>query len=103
MGHDVRSIYDENPGLSDDDVLLWAERENRVLVTNDKDFGELVFRDQRSHAGVILLRLGDERPANKKAVLERLFLGYGDGIAGCFVVVTEDTVRITPSSGRAGS
>jgi uncharacterized protein with PIN domain len=36
LGHDVRSVYDENPGLSDDEVLLWAEREERVLITNDK-------------------------------------------------------------------
>ena len=96
LGHDVRSVYDENPGLSDDEVLLWAEREARVLITNDKDFGELVFRDERSHAGVILLRIEDERPANKKAVLGKLLLGHGEDILRSFVVVTDGAVRITP-------
>jgi len=99
LGHDVLSVYDESPGLPDDDVLRWAEREKRVLITNDKDFGELVFRDQKSHSGVVLLRIEDERPANKKAVLEELLRGHGKEIPGSFVVVSEDTVRITRFSG----
>lgn len=103
LGHDTRSVYDENPGLADDEVLRWAEREERVLITNDKDFGELVFRDERSHAGVILLRIEDERSSNKKAVLGRLLLGHGEDISGSFVVVTEGSVRIAPSSGGARS
>ena len=37
LGHDVLSVYDENRGLPDDEVLRWAEREKRVLITNDKD------------------------------------------------------------------
>jgi predicted nuclease of predicted toxin-antitoxin system len=99
LGHDVFSVYDENRGLPDDEVLRWAEREKRVLITNDKDFGELVFRDAKSHAGVVLLRIEDERPANKKAVLEKLLRGHGKDIPGSFVVVSEDTVRITRFSG----
>ena len=99
LGYDVLSVYDENPGLPDDDVLRWAESEKRVLITNDKDFGELVFRDAKSHAGVVLLRIEDERPANKKAVLEKLLRGHGKDIPGSFVVVSEDTVRITRFSG----
>ena len=103
LGHDTRSVYDENPGLADDEVLRWAEREERVLITNDKDFGELVFRDEKSRAGVILLRIEDERPANKKAMLEKLLQGHGEDIPGSFVVVTEDAVRITRFSSGAGS
>jgi len=52
---------------------------------------------------VVLLRIEDERPANKKAVLERLLLGHGKDIPGSFVVATDDAVRITRFSRGAGS
>ena len=78
LGHDVLSVYDENRGLPDDAVLRWAEREKRVLITNDKDFGEKVFRDKHPHHGVIFLRLEDERAASKIATLARLLEGYQD-------------------------
>jgi len=64
-GHDVFSVYDEARGLSDDGVIKIAWDEQRILVTNDKDFGEKVFRDRRPHVGVILMRLEDERSAVK--------------------------------------
>lgn len=53
-GHDVVSIYETSRGMDDDAVLEWAAREGRVLITNDTDFGEHVFRGGRAHAGVIL-------------------------------------------------
>lgn len=53
------SIYDELPRLPDEDILAFAVRDDRIVITNDKDFGELVFRDRRPHRGVILLRLAN--------------------------------------------
>jgi predicted nuclease of predicted toxin-antitoxin system len=73
--HEVFSVYEEARGTADDDVLDKAYRENRILITNDKDFGEKVYREKRSHHGVLLLRLHDERPASKIDVIEKLIDG----------------------------
>jgi predicted nuclease of predicted toxin-antitoxin system len=93
-GHDVFSVYDEAPGLPDDEVIQKAHDEGRVLVTSDKGFGERVYRDGRPHAGVVLLRLNDERAAAKIAAVQRVLDWYVDRIEGRFVVVTESIVRV---------
>ena len=93
QGHDVFSVYDSAPGLDDQDVAAKALAEGRILITNDKDFGEQVYREGRAHRGVILLRLADERSANKIAVLRRFLEQYGDQAQNAFVVVTEKRVR----------
>jgi predicted nuclease of predicted toxin-antitoxin system len=80
--------------LDDDEILQKAVADNRILITNDKDFGEMIFREGKAHRGVILLRLEDERVANKMGVLERLLEQYADQLAGNFVVATKSTVRI---------
>lgn len=93
-GDDVLSIHDEAPGSGDTDVLKMAFSEGRILITNDKDFGEKVFRLRQDHCGVILLRLDDERPANKIDVLARLFETYGERLGGRFVVADGTRVRV---------
>src|SRR5829696_6346199 len=58
-GHDATAIArDYTRSIEDTDVLAIAQREGRIPITNVTDFGELVVRHRRSHAGVILLRLG---------------------------------------------
>lgn len=91
--HDVFSVYEQSRGMDDDDIIYKAFAENWILITNDKDFGEKVYRERRAHKGIILLRLEDELAANKVAVLQRLLAGYADRLADQFVVVTETTVR----------
>lgn len=44
-GHDVYSVFEESRGNNDDDVIKKAFEENRILITNDKDFGEKVYRE----------------------------------------------------------
>ncbi|MCD6455494.1 MAG: DUF5615 family PIN-like protein [Methanophagales archaeon] len=96
--HDVFSVYEQSRGADDDSILQRAYAENRILITNDKDFGELIYRGKKLHRGVILLRLGDERADNKIAVLQRLFDLYADQLTDNFVVVTESTVRFASKS-----
>ena len=91
--HEVFSVYEEARGTADEDVLNKAYSENWVLITNDKDFGEKVFREKRTHHGVVLLRLHDERAASKIAAIEKLINGYKDQLVDAFVVVTEKQVR----------
>jgi predicted nuclease of predicted toxin-antitoxin system len=93
LGHEVFSVYDELRGLNDDSLLQKAFVENWILITNDKDFGEKVFRELRPHKGIILLRLEDERLANKIAVLTQVLDLYSERLSNNFVVVTESQVR----------
>lgn len=65
-GHTVWYVAEMRPGISDDEVLEKAAAEEATVVTNDKDFGELVFRQGRAHHGVVLLRLHG-LDADKKA------------------------------------
>lgn len=86
-------MFDEARGISDDEVLEKAFSENWNLITNDKDFGEMVFRERRKHHGVIFLRLDDERAANKIEVLRKLLENYSERLPEQFVVATETSVR----------
>lgn len=93
QGHEVFSVYDLARGMDDDDVVQKAFDENWIILTNDKDFGEKVYRDRKSHRGVILLRLDDERAASKINVLSHLLRFHADRLPGQFVVATEKSVR----------
>lgn len=92
--YDAISIYDDSPGINDDSVLEKAFTEHRILITSDKDFGEMLFKNKKQHCGVILLRLVDERPSNKIIVLKRVLKNYLDDLFGNFIVVTEKTIRV---------
>lgn len=93
QGHDVCSVYDQARGIDDEAVIAMAASERRILVTNDKDFGDKVYRDQLLHAGVVLLRLSDQSPAAEIAALDRLLAAFPDRLDGSFVVVTHDHIR----------
>lgn len=93
QGHDVVSVYEDARGITDNQIFLKTLKENRILITLDKDFGEKISREQHPHKGVILLRLNDERSQNKMNVLRRLLIQYSDKLKDNFVVVTETTVR----------
>ncbi len=93
QGHDVFSVYEAARGMADDDVLAKAFREGWILITNDKDFGEMVFRQHRPHHGIVFLRLDDERAASKIDAVRRVLATYAEDLPGAFVVVTEQQVR----------
>lgn len=92
-GNNVFSVYNQARGLPDEAILQKAFTEEWILVTNDKDFGEKVYREKRPHHGVIFLRLADERSSNKISVLQKLLNNHAENIADNFVVVTEKNVR----------
>ncbi len=93
LGHEVFSVFDNAAGTSDDDLLAKASDENWILITNDKDFGEMIFRERRPHHGVIFLRLANERSSNKITVLNQVLENYGEKLPGQFLTVTETRIR----------
>lgn len=94
LGHDVVFVRDHGPQMPDDDILMWAVREQRLVVTMDKDFGELVFRSGLVHSGVLLLRLEAARNAEKVAVVNDIFVRFGDQLPGRFAVYQDGRLRI---------
>jgi len=89
-GHDVVFIGDVMPTVSDEEVLLFAEQENRVLISDDKDFGELIFRLKRPTTGVILLRTLTTDPDKRFEMVK----GILDKTEGKFIVVKESGIRV---------
>ena len=95
LGHDVTWVRLDAPGSLDERVLAQASSEERVLVTADKDFGELAFRHRLPAAsGVILLRVRGTAEARTAAVVAAL--GARENWTGQFAVITNDRVRLTP-------
>ena len=95
QSHEVFSVFEEARGMADDNILAKAYSENWILITNDKDFGEMVYREKRPTHGVIFLRLRDERAVSKIDAVEKLLDGHKDQLADTFVVVTETQVRFS--------
>jgi predicted nuclease of predicted toxin-antitoxin system len=93
LGHDVLSALEHDPRASDEVLLALAIREERVLVTEDKDFGELVFVRRLPHPCII--RFVDMRVEEKVVAMRELLEHHVDAIrAGALIVVTRGRVRI---------
>jgi predicted nuclease of predicted toxin-antitoxin system len=96
LGHDVAWVRTDAPGSKDADVLERAVLEQRVLVTLDKDFGELAFRARLpATSGVVLFRIFPPLPASVAAVAVAAFQHQRD-FAGLFVLVEAGRVRERP-------
>lgn len=94
LGHDVLDVRDRDPRMADVDILSWAVAEGRLVVTMDKDFGELTYRSGYPHAGVLLLRLEAARTAEKVRIVKAIFEQYADQLAGRFTVFQDGKLRI---------
>lgn len=92
-GHDVAYVAEGGGSPSDDEVLERARRERRILLTNDKDFGELVFLQGRLAAGVLLLRLEEERARVKARRVAEIVGRLGRRLPGRFTVAGDGRVR----------
>lgn len=98
-GHDVAWIRQDAAGSADDAVFKRAQQEDRVLLTFDKDFGELAFRAARTAAsGIILFRLG---ATNAQDLARRVVAATVSRSEwrGLFAVVTNAAIRIRPLPG----
>ena len=96
LGHDVMSVKESMRGASDVEVLERSRQEERLVVTFDKDFGELAFRFRLpAESGVILFRLSGPDPESDNA---RALAALASRIewAGNFSVVTDDRIRVRP-------
>ena len=94
-GYDVLYVAEMNPSISDDEVLRRANENNALVITADKDFGEMVFHHNRLAAGgVILLRLAGLSPERKATILIKLIEARRSELPDSFSVVSPGRIRI---------
>ena len=93
-GYDVKTVRDIDPTMQDEKIIQLAALEKRMVVTMDKDFGELVYHSFMDHFGVLLLRLEDATGSQKRKVMEFIIDNYSSRIQNCFCVFKNDKFRI---------
>lgn len=92
--HDVVAVAELARGLDDAAVLELAVTQRRLLLTEDKDFGQWVFAEKRASAGVVLLRYSARARREILTGVVQLVNRRGDALAGSFVVMQPGRVRI---------
>jgi len=100
LGHDVLHAAEMLRGAPDDEVIRVARSESRIVLTLDRDFGELVFHQRTPAHGIVLFRVGRQPPAILLSVL-RAFFESGPQLTGYFTVATPGSFRQAPLPGDA--
>lgn len=93
-GHQVWYVAEMDPGIPDEAVLELANQQVALLLTADKDFGELVFRQRRLAPGVILIRLAGLSPALKAELVASVVSSRAAELTGAFSVISPGAIRI---------
>lgn len=93
LNYDVKWMLEEDPFVKDEDILEISFKEKRVLLSNDKDFGELVFKENRNVFSVILLRFPQDDVELKVEVIDNLINRYKEKIEHKFTVISKNKVR----------
>ena len=93
-GHDVMAVAEAAPGAPDDKVIALAHNQRRILITEDKDFGQLVFAAATSTSGVIYVRYPMRHRSTLGVDLLRLVDERGEALTGAFAVVEPGRIRI---------
>jgi len=90
----VHTVVDLNSGISDEEVLKMANHLNAIILTEDKDFGELTYRLHKNSCGVILFRLDGIHIMDKIQIFEELVNNNLNDLRNSFTVVNKTKVRI---------
>ena len=93
-GYDLKAVRDINPKMEDAKILSIAVSENRMVVTMDKDFGELVYNSGLPHSGVLLLRLEGAESNEKVKAIAKILTEYWDRLPNNFCVFQHGRLRI---------
>jgi predicted nuclease of predicted toxin-antitoxin system len=95
-GHDVIYVAETMPGSSDDVVIACANREGRLLITADKDFGDALVRQQKIGHGLLLLRLAGCLNSEKANIVAAVIEKYQVELTSCIGVLTPKAFRLRP-------
>ena len=94
VGYSVKAIAEISPSLPDEAVLEFAVAENRLLITEDKDFGEWVFAHQHAMTGVLLIRYPVSMRSSMVTAVIDLIGGHAPDLDGSFTVLEPGRARI---------
>lgn len=92
-GYDVKWIPDYECEMTDEELLKVANEERRILITNDKDFGELTFLQKKHSIGIILIRVKNQQTRIKLDLVSKLLVKHKRKILNHFIVITESKFR----------
>lgn len=95
-GFDVKWTPDYDCEMDDADLLAMSSSEKRILITNDKDFGELTFLRKQNSAGIVLIRVKGQDTSEKVMLLEKLILNHMEEIPNHFTLMTNTRFRFIP-------
>lgn len=93
-GHQIWYVAEMAPSIPDAAVLSLANHESALLMTADKDFGELVYRQRLVHNGVILLRLEGLLSGTKAGIVVQCLEEHGSELFQSFTVINPGNIRI---------
>lgn len=94
-GYNVLYIAESFPSISDTEVLQITLNESAILLTKDKDFGELIFKQKLTHMGIVLVRLGENMSSIDKAeIVLKAFQKHSKEFERHFSVIDEEFIRI---------
>jgi predicted nuclease of predicted toxin-antitoxin system len=94
-GYDVAAVREIDPRAGDREILKLAVEDSRIVLTMDKDFGELVYRLGKAHTGVLVLRMEDADGDEKTNIVKDILLQHADKLEGNFCVYKDGTLRIS--------
>lgn len=97
-GHDVAYIGEMEPGISDETVLKNANEREALLLTVDKDFGELTYRQKLIHRGVVLIRLAGLSNQTKAELVAQALRDRGTQFDKAFTVISPGMIRVRITS-----
>jgi len=91
--HDVAKVADKNPKMSDERILRWALLEDRIIVTTDKDFEEMIWRQKKPHRGI--LRLENLPRKERIKLLRDTLVHHGHDLeSGAIVIASTSKYRV---------
>ena len=96
FGYLVQSVAELSTSMLDEDILNYAQRNNFILITNDKDFGEFVFRQKKMTKEIILFRFENQKAIEKITAIQFVLENHQDKITNYFVVLSPNKVRFIP-------
>ena len=93
-GYNTKNVRDIDPRMLDRHILKIAVTEKRMVITMDKDFGELVYNSGLAHGGVLLLRIEDARSNEKVKIIADILETFEDKLIYKFCVFKDGRLRI---------
>ena len=93
QGHDIAEVRHKDPRMRDDDILSWARSDQRIIVTTDNDFEEMIWRQGKSHCGVLRLE-NLPRSKRKELLQDALSIHSNELESGAIVIALSSKFRV---------